>query len=64
MDADDRLGHESLERQYNFAIKNDSDVILGKYVGVGGRGVPKSMFKKGNIALILKKWTIFIQSVK
>jgi hypothetical protein len=45
---DDFLGEETLERFYNSATANKSDIIYGKYVGVNGRKVPQSMFKKGN----------------
>jgi poly(ribitol-phosphate) beta-glucosyltransferase len=48
LDNDDFLGEETLERFYNSATANKSDVIYGKYVGVNGRKVPQSMFKKGN----------------
>lgn len=48
LDNDDFLGEETLERFYNAATENHSDVIYGKYVGVNGRKVPQSMFKKGN----------------
>ncbi|MBT2678834.1 glycosyltransferase [Bacillus sp. ISL-35] len=48
LDNDDFLGEEALERLYNSAKENKSDVIYGKYVGVNGRHVPQSMFKKGN----------------
>ena len=48
LDNDDFLGEEALERFYQAAKENNSDVIYGKYVGVNGRNVPQSMFKKGN----------------
>ncbi|MEH7574171.1 glycosyltransferase family 2 protein, partial [Cytobacillus firmus] len=48
LDNDDFLGEEALERLYDAARENRSDVIFGKYVGVNGRHVPESMFKKGN----------------
>lgn len=47
-DADDYLGKESLQRMYEYAKKHSSEVVIGKYKGVNGRGVPKSMFKKNN----------------
>ncbi|WEG13168.1 glycosyltransferase [Pullulanibacillus sp. KACC 23026] len=49
LDNDDFLGEESLERLYNQAVRNRSDVIYGRYVGVNGRKIPRSMFKKGNL---------------
>lgn len=48
LDNDDFLGEEALQRLNDAAEKNDSDVIFGKYVGVNGRKVPQSQFKKGN----------------
>ncbi|GGZ30857.1 hypothetical protein GCM10010387_25710 [Streptomyces inusitatus] len=46
LDADDYLGEEALERMVAMADANSTDVVLGKMVGVGGRGAPKSMFKR------------------
>ncbi|MER5429799.1 glycosyltransferase family A protein [Streptomyces sp. NPDC002588] len=46
LDADDYLGPEALERMVAMAEKNGTDVVLGKVVGVGGRGAPASMFKR------------------
>ena len=46
LDADDYLGDEALERLLAMARRNDSDIVLGKMVGVGGRIVPKSMFRR------------------
>ncbi|MEU2224880.1 glycosyltransferase family 2 protein [Streptomyces sp. NPDC018347] len=46
LDADDYLGSEALERMVRMAEENDTDVVLGKMVGVGGRGAPTSMFKR------------------
>ncbi|MGW1975825.1 glycosyltransferase [Streptomyces sp. NPDC001889] len=46
LDADDYLGDEALERMVSMADTNGSDVVLGKMVGVGGRGAPKSMFQR------------------
>ncbi|MEU0369790.1 glycosyltransferase [Streptomyces sp. NPDC006283] len=44
LDADDYLGEEALERMLAMAEKNKTDVVLGKMVGVNGRGAPASMF--------------------
>ncbi|MGW3635838.1 glycosyltransferase [Streptomyces sp. NPDC005122] len=44
LDADDHLGPEALERMVAMAEENGTDVVLGKMVGVGGRGLPLSMF--------------------
>ena len=46
LDADDYLGVESLARLVAMADENDSDIVLGKMVGLGGRGVAQSMFRK------------------
>ncbi|MBT2527117.1 glycosyltransferase [Streptomyces sp. ISL-99] len=44
LDADDYLGEETLERMLAAAETNRTDVVLGKMVGVNGRGAPASMF--------------------
>lgn len=46
LDADDYVGPETLERMVAMAEKNNTDIVLGKMVGVGGRGMPASMFKR------------------
>ncbi|MFJ6888685.1 glycosyltransferase [Streptomyces californicus] len=46
LDADDYLGEEALERMLAMAEKNNTDVVLGKMVGVNGRGAPASMFRR------------------
>ncbi|MEU6364722.1 glycosyltransferase family 2 protein [Streptomyces sp. NPDC046931] len=46
LDADDYLGPEALERMVAMAEKNGTDIVLGKMVGVNGRGLPASMFKR------------------
>ncbi|MFH8473511.1 glycosyltransferase family 2 protein [Streptomyces sp. NPDC018000] len=46
LDADDFLGPEALERMVALAEENGTDVVLGKMVGVGGRGAPTSMFRR------------------
>ena len=46
LDADDYLGGEALERMVAMADEQDADVVLGKMVGVNGRGVPESMFTR------------------
>lgn len=48
LDSDDFLGEAALERLYQAATQNQSDVIFGKYIPVNGRRVPTAMFKKGN----------------
>ena len=43
-DADDWLGPEAVRRMLAHAVEWDSDVLLVKMVGEGGREVPRSMF--------------------
>jgi len=50
VDADDYLAEETLDRMYNYGRINNSDVIIGKYVGLNDRKVPKAIFKDGNIS--------------
>ena len=45
VDQDDWLGDEALERLHAYAVANDADVVLGKMVGVGGRTVPKQLYR-------------------
>jgi glycosyltransferase involved in cell wall biosynthesis len=45
LDADDWLGAEALERMVAMADAHDTDVVIGKYVGVG-RSVPERMFRR------------------
>ncbi|GAA2757900.1 glycosyltransferase [Actinopolymorpha rutila] len=44
LDHDDRLAPPALERMYAMAARCDSDIVIGKVVGHGGRGAPRSMF--------------------
>jgi poly(ribitol-phosphate) beta-N-acetylglucosaminyltransferase len=46
LDADDYLGVEALERMVAMADRNHSDVLVGRRVGVGGRGTPQVMFRE------------------
>ncbi len=46
IDSDDYLGIEAFERMYQFAQQHDSDIVLGKMVGVNGRAVPQAIFKE------------------
>ncbi|GAA4233758.1 hypothetical protein GCM10022254_36960 [Actinomadura meridiana] len=41
LDADDRLGPEALERMTAMAERNDTDIVIGKQVGTGGRRTPQ-----------------------
>lgn len=45
VDSDDYISDEALSNMYDFARKNNTDVLLAKMKGVNGRGVPQSMFK-------------------
>lgn len=45
LDADDYIGLEAMERLVKMAEDNGSDIVLGKMVGVNGRGVAASMFR-------------------
>ena len=47
--ADDYLGTEALERMVGFADEHDSDVVIGKMVGVNGRGVRQQLFGSNQI---------------
>ncbi|MFI1563938.1 glycosyltransferase [Streptomyces sp. NPDC020490] len=46
LDADDHLGPEALERMVAMSVENGTDIVLGKMVGIGGRDLPQSMFKR------------------
>lgn len=46
LDADDYLGDEALERMVTMADAQESDVVLGKMVGVGGRSAPTLAYKQ------------------
>ncbi|GAA0351368.1 hypothetical protein GCM10010151_46270 [Actinoallomurus spadix] len=45
LDDDDWLGPEALERMHAMAVRNDSDIVIGKMVG-HGRTVPRAMFRR------------------
>ncbi|MGI8457405.1 MAG: CDP-glycerol glycerophosphotransferase family protein [Propionibacteriaceae bacterium] len=44
-DHDDWLGHEALERLWDFATANGSDVVVGKMAGIN-RPVPQDLFAR------------------
>jgi glycosyltransferase involved in cell wall biosynthesis len=44
-DNDDWFGDEALERMYNYAIRNDADIVIGKMIG-HNRGVPRELFRR------------------
>jgi glycosyltransferase involved in cell wall biosynthesis len=45
VDQDDRLGDEALTRLYAMARRNDSDIVIGKMIGIN-RNVPVLLFGK------------------
>lgn len=45
LDADDYLGQEALERMVAMADRNNSDVVVGRRVGVGGRRPAETMLR-------------------
>jgi glycosyltransferase involved in cell wall biosynthesis len=45
LDHDDALGPEALERLYAMAVRNDSDIVIGKMAG-HGKGVPTKVFRE------------------
>ncbi|MCX4830779.1 glycosyltransferase [Streptomyces sp. NBC_01016] len=45
MDADDYLGDEALARMVAMADEQDSDVVVGKMAGVGGRRMAEAAFR-------------------
>ena len=45
VDGDDYLGEDAVKKMYTIGIENNSDVILGKFVGVN-RKVPVVLFKE------------------
>jgi len=49
--ADDYLGTEALERMVGFADEHDSDVVIGKMIGVNGRGVRQQLFGSNQVDL-------------
>jgi hypothetical protein len=46
--ADDYLGVEALARLVTTADALDADIVLGRLVGAGGRGVNQAVYKPGN----------------
>ncbi|HET6910771.1 MAG TPA: glycosyltransferase family 2 protein [Mycobacteriales bacterium] len=44
-DNDDWFGDEALERLYDCAVRNNSDIVIGKMVG-HDRGVPRELFRR------------------
>ncbi|MGV9989394.1 glycosyltransferase family 2 protein [Streptomyces sp. NPDC003374] len=45
LDSDDYLGPDALRRMVAMADENNTDIVLGKMVSVGGRPVPTAVFK-------------------
>src|SRR4051794_4476576 len=52
VDNDDWLGPEALERLYDYAVQNSSDVVIGKLVG-HRRGIPKEIFRRSKPRAVL-----------
>jgi poly(ribitol-phosphate) beta-N-acetylglucosaminyltransferase len=44
LDHDDQLGHEALQRMYDYGVENGADIIVGKMAGQG-RHVPRELFR-------------------
>ncbi|WP_169512916.1 glycosyltransferase family 2 protein [Actinopolymorpha alba] len=59
LDPDDWLAPLALERMYAMAIRNSADIVIGKLVGHGGRGVPKSLFRESREPADLLKDNLF-----
>ncbi|GGL08754.1 glycosyltransferase family 2 protein [Mangrovihabitans endophyticus] len=51
--ADDYLGDQALERLVRVADERDADIVLGKLVGVGGRGVNQAVYARDRDDLTL-----------
>ena len=49
MDSDDYLGPEALRRLHDFAVAHDSDVVVPKHVGVGGRASSDAPWGTGQV---------------
>ncbi|MEU1500136.1 glycosyltransferase family 2 protein, partial [Streptomyces sp. NPDC005732] len=58
LDADDRLGHEALERMVAMADRHGTDVVLGRVEGVN-RTAPRSMWKA-----TLDRTDVFTSNIK
>jgi len=54
IDNDDWVGAEALERLYDFAVRCDSDIVLGKIVG-HRRPIPKEVFRHNRERTVLGK---------
>jgi glycosyltransferase involved in cell wall biosynthesis len=48
LDADDLLLPNGLTAAIHFAIDNDSDIVLPRLKSIGGRGVPRGMYKESD----------------
>lgn len=48
-DADDYVGHESFRRMVDFADEFESDLVIPKMVGVGGRWIRKSIYRETQV---------------
>lgn len=59
LDPDDRLTPRALERMYDMAVRNSADIVIGKVVGHGGRGVPSRLFRESKDSADLIKDNLF-----
>lgn len=62
--ADDRLGPEALERLVAMADEHDSDVVVGKMVGVNGRYVAQGVFRQDRTDVSLADLVWSLSNVK
>lgn len=59
LDSDDILLPSGLSAAVNYAIKNDSDVVLPRLVSLDGRGVPRGMYSKNQPDVNLENSRIY-----
>jgi glycosyltransferase involved in cell wall biosynthesis len=59
LDADDVLISGGLSAAINFAIKNDSDVVVPRLKSLDGRGVPRGMFSENRSQVALDDSRIY-----
>lgn len=57
LDADDYFGPEALDAVYDLGMRQDADVVIGKFVGVG-RGVPKYIFRSSTERTSMEKTSV------
>jgi glycosyltransferase involved in cell wall biosynthesis len=59
LDSDDVLLPGGLSTAVNYAIKNDSDVLLPRLVSLDGRGVPRGMYSRNHPVVELENSRIY-----